>query len=401
MGLAKAFRPSGPVDTSDLFRGRTRQIIQVGQTLVTPGRHAVIYGERGVGKTSLAAISSELFATDTIRINCDEGDNFASLWEKVAEEVRQRSRLPDWEHGEDGRRVVFEAGEVLETDMVSPEAVRHFLRGLGSLMQVVLFIDEYDQVVEPGVGPLMANTIKAVSDHLTPATICLMGVADDVESLVASHASIERNLEEISMPRMNTDEIRDIIIGGYDAVGIAIEDDAQARIIRLPQGLPHFAHLLAQKAGEAAVLGGVERVTLDHVRMAVREAIASSEASLTQRYVEATTSTHKDTHFESVLLACALTPIDDLGYFTPGDMRGPLRKITGEYMDIDRFSRHLVLFCEKRGPILERRGGERRWRYRFINPRMRPYVIMRAIDAGYDEDLLGLAPVPTEQQLPF
>jgi len=60
ISLAQVFRPSGPVDKGDLFQGRTGQIVQMAQTIVTPGRHGVIYGERGVGKTSLSAVSSEL-----------------------------------------------------------------------------------------------------------------------------------------------------------------------------------------------------------------------------------------------------------------------------------------------------------------------------------------------------
>jgi len=45
---------------------------------------------------------------------------------------------------------------------------------------------------------------------------------------------------------------------------------------------------------------------------------------------------------------------------------------------------------------LERRGGERKWRYRFMEPMMRPYIIMRAITSGVSLDVLLLAP-PTEE----
>jgi len=400
VALADVFRPSGPVDTGDLFKGRTTQIVQVGQALATAGRHAVIYGERGVGKTSLAAISEELFPlTMAIRVNCDEGDNFASIWEKVALEAHSLARLPSWHHGDMGRDIVNEAATAFERDAVGPDAVRHFMRMLSTLGgRIMIFLDEYDQVCEPGVGPLMANTIKALADHLVAATVCILGVADDVETLIASHASVERNLEEISMPRMTPDEIRDIVSGGYGAIGITIEDAALAQMVRLPQGLPHFGHLLAQKAGEAAILLDTLNVTTQHVRLAIREAVGSSEASLTQTYVEATASSHKETLYDDVLLACALTPIDELGYFTPGDLREPLAMIRGEWMEIARFARHLVQFCQERGPILERKGGDRHWRYRFKNPRMRPYIIMRAIDAGLD--LLGIrseiALFPTE-----
>jgi hypothetical protein len=49
----------------------------------------------------------------------------------------------------------------------------------------------------------------------------------------------------------------------------------------------------------------------------------------------------------------------------------------------DRFAGHLKAFCEPdRGAVLKRMGVEYRWRYRFSNPLMQPYVIMRGIQTG-------------------
>jgi Cdc6-like AAA superfamily ATPase len=386
ISLAQVFRPSGPVDKGDLFQGRTGQIVQMAQTIVTPGRHGVIYGERGVGKTSLSAVSSELFKVRTIRVNCDEGDNYASIWTKVADEITEQARVRG--HDEEVE-LVAEAEAQLTSDDISPESVRQFLRTLSPSLELLIFVDEYDQVCDPGTGPLMANTIKTLSDHLVPVTVCFIGVADNVEDLISGHLSIERNLEQVSMPRMTLDEINLIIERGYESVGLTVTSEAKRHLKELPQGLPHFAHLLAQKAGEAAVLGGTTEVDMTHVRSAVRSAISSSEASLTQAYMNAITSPHRNALYGNVLMACALAKIDDLGYFTPGDLRVPLGKIMDQNVEIDRFSRHLIKFCNERGPILERTGGANNWRYRFRNPRMRPYIIMRAIDEGFEKVFLA------------
>jgi hypothetical protein len=52
--------------------------------------------------------------------------------------------------------------------------------------------------------------------------------------------------------------------------------------------------------------------------------------------------------------------------------------------EIAAFSRHLNDdFCAKeRGPILEKRGYRRRYRFRFLNPLMQPYVLMKGIADG-------------------
>jgi hypothetical protein len=85
-----------------------------------------------------------------------------------------------------------------------------------------------------------------------------------------------------------------------------------------------------------------------------------------------------------VLLSCALAEVDDKGYVTAAAVRGPLRIIAGRpSLDIPNFSRHLKEMSEqRRGRVLVREGETRRLRYRFVNPLMRPYVIMRGVADG-------------------
>ena len=58
-----------------------------------PGQHVIIFGERGVGKTSLAKIISEVLSNagvtvlDSGTINCDGTDDFSTLWHKVFREL--------------------------------------------------------------------------------------------------------------------------------------------------------------------------------------------------------------------------------------------------------------------------------------------------------------------------
>jgi transcriptional regulator with AAA-type ATPase domain len=59
-----AFSPHTPINKAQFFKGRTEQIRAVTDTIRTPGLHAAIYGERGVGKTSLA----KSFRTSSIRL---------------------------------------------------------------------------------------------------------------------------------------------------------------------------------------------------------------------------------------------------------------------------------------------------------------------------------------------
>src|SRR3954462_837951 len=58
--VGEAFRPAAPIDRRSLFSGRSEQISELFSIASQPGQHAVIYGERGVGKTSLTSVSAAM-----------------------------------------------------------------------------------------------------------------------------------------------------------------------------------------------------------------------------------------------------------------------------------------------------------------------------------------------------
>src|SRR5690349_21737323 len=52
--LQQHLRPSSPIESFEHLYGREKQLEQIKQAMFSPGRHVFIYGDRGVGKTSLA-----------------------------------------------------------------------------------------------------------------------------------------------------------------------------------------------------------------------------------------------------------------------------------------------------------------------------------------------------------
>ena len=54
--VAQVFQPRTPINTRELFAGRWEQMQTLADAVAQNGLHVVIYGERGVGKTSLANI---------------------------------------------------------------------------------------------------------------------------------------------------------------------------------------------------------------------------------------------------------------------------------------------------------------------------------------------------------
>jgi Cdc6-like AAA superfamily ATPase len=96
---SRVFTPAAPIDSQALFAGRTRQVSLVIDAVNQTGQHAIIFGERGVGKTSLANVLApwlESLGQRVLapRVNCDSADTFSSAWKKLL----SRIQLPGQPH---------------------------------------------------------------------------------------------------------------------------------------------------------------------------------------------------------------------------------------------------------------------------------------------------------------
>ena len=355
--LAAVFKPKGPIREPELFAGRERQLLAVRDAIQDECGHAVIYGERGVGKTSLAVVAQSFSNGNiSLRVNCDENDSFESLWSKIVDELSMSCKRPG--APAELKEHVEIIAEMLSHSEISADRVRQALRLLSEVSPIVIVFDEYDQIDDTLARSQMASTIKALSDHHVSATLLLVGVADDIRNLIESHRSTTRPLSQIPMQRMASDEIEKIIDHGYDKLRLTIESDVKYAMIHLPQGLPSYAHRLAQEAARSALMGDRSTVVEQDLRRAVEVALEVSDQSLTEAYTTAIASAHRDNKYSTVLCAAALAEVDATGYFLQGALREPLADLTGEPWDIPRYSRHVFHLCDDRGPVLERRGRD-------------------------------------------
>jgi len=90
--ISQVFSPGALIDESDLFAGRVEQLGDLINAVNQRGQHATVFGDRGVGKTSLANTFTMFMhrpSTKAVakRINCDGVTSFQSLWRKVFDEI--------------------------------------------------------------------------------------------------------------------------------------------------------------------------------------------------------------------------------------------------------------------------------------------------------------------------
>ncbi len=385
--VSRVFTPAVPISEQELFAGRARQIEKAIDAINQLGQHAVVYGERGVGKTSLANVLSSRLVSHSgeqaiaPRINCDATDDFASLWRKVLTGITVTETRPGVGFGGVDRERTRTIADGLAAHTYStPDAVRDLLIRLGEGRVLLVILDEFDRLTDHATRRAVADTIKALSDHVVPATIIVVGVADTVGELIAEHGSIDRSLIQIPMPRMGASELDQLLDTGTAKLGMELEPGARRRIVELSQGLPPYTHRLALHATRSAIRDRRRTITDADIRIAIEEAVDNAQQSLRDSYRKAVSSPQTGSLFGHVLLACAKATTDEFGYFAAADVRAPMSQIMGKPYEIPSFARHLNAFClDARGCVLRRVGEKRRYRYRFSDPLMQPFVIMKGI----------------------
>lgn len=403
--LGTYFRPSAPIDTDALLRGRVDQIGRIIAAVNGVGEHVAVYGEAGVGKTSLSLVAQAIINSsdmaNCVRVQCSSDDTFASIWRKFGEFLyrdARRQRIPQASTLTTAFEKVAENGPVpLET----PTDTFFLLDRLGDAAPLVIVVDEFDRVGDWSIRSNMANLIKLLSDERSPVTLIVVGVGDDIASLVAEHTSIDRNLKQIPMPRLEENELEEILTAGFSAAELDWESDVLRDIARVSRGLPHYVHLMGRHIGEIALSYGRDGVEESDWSEALRVSVGDAQETVAREYDDATTSFRADALYEHVLLACALTPGDEWGYFKTQAVASTYSRIMGKVKTSADVYRHLQAFLEEdRACVLVTRGEGRSTRYRFKNPLVQPYAILRGLQSSMISRA-DVPPLPAVRTLPL
>ena len=91
--LRQEFFHLRPIDQQEHLKGREHQLAQIHRSLDSLGRQIFIFGDRGVGKTSLArtaAFSAPGYRFDPIYVACDREGTFFQMAAAMIDELAGR-----------------------------------------------------------------------------------------------------------------------------------------------------------------------------------------------------------------------------------------------------------------------------------------------------------------------
>jgi len=358
-GVREIFTPHQPIFNIDLFFGRQNEVQNLIEHLNTPGQHAILFGERGVGKSSLANVACDILLKNIIRgkfikKRCDSQDTFVTIMSKLLEEIGIDINVlsEDYKKGEGGDAgigiSIVKAGIKTTTTKSkskigynklanSPSWVAEQLKGFRGLY----LIDEIDAIVNENEKKKLAELIKQLSDEGSEIKIFLVGIAESASSLTAGHTSVQRCLRETRLGRMSSSELRLIIEHGQKQLGIDFSNQAISRIVNVSSGYPHFTHLLALKTAEEAIANDQKKINVMDVEKATRKAMQDAEGTLKDSYLRATRSATTDA-FKKILLAASICKSEE---FTAADLRDAYFQLWNENISqgsLNNYLRRLV-----------------------------------------------------------
>jgi len=282
--LRDAFMPSQPVIGRSMLAGRIDLLSQLIQAVEDQRAHVVVYGQRGIGKTSLLRVFTEIAREAgylVLHETCGAATQFDDLFHSAAAQIPLRYYAPiapTDEQSEQGGGLA----DLLPDTGSGPNRVSRILAQVTGT-RVIVILDEFDRVADNRFQRDVAELMKNLSDSSARVQIVVAGVAENLQELIVYAPSIRRNVIGLPVGRMSDAEVAEIMTIGEDYAGVRFEPPAAARIVEIAQGLPHLARVLCHHASLHALSAGRTAIEVGDVHPALAQASAEMEASLPGR----------------------------------------------------------------------------------------------------------------------
>lgn len=315
-----AFTPAKEVQDIDRFAGRGRELDALSNALQSEGAQLVLYGQRGIGKSSLARVLAQLAAGDKdvlarlptkpfvqfdyvpIYFACD--DTVQSIQKLLVRLLTDEGALAPWVPfkvierktadeggGKIGIKILELSGKLSESITerameVDADVVSTFTNACKAVVKsgvaksgLLIVVDEFDRIRDrTGI----ASLLKTLGPE--KITFALVGVATTIQDLIAEHESVARQLADgaVHVEPMSDAELHEIIARAMRALGGKYSFDKAAAdwMVSIARGHPFYVHLVGKHALLRALAAGSTIVTEQTARDALAEIALKGSAPI-------------------------------------------------------------------------------------------------------------------------
>ena len=372
--LSEVFTPSRPKRADHHFAGRESTLARIVGVIQDQKSHILIYGQRGLGKTSLANVAGARFAEagySVVRYACGTDSLFADMARGLLQ------RLPHDVLESSGIDASAWRTEVREADQagLTPTRLIELLSTFPN-QRLLMIVDDLDNITSSGFHRSLIETLKGVSDQALPVSFLMVGVAENIRVLVGEDPRLERNTVAIQLPFMARGEIEALVRQGMSDSGLGCDESIIAVIATLARGLPFIAQTLCLHAASRAIREGEEAVSNESLSSALERVLDEIDPRIRDLY-ERTTRDESHRMMVDLLFCLSAARHDQHGRVSLEDIAAVPLGAEERYLDAATVARGVNFLIEEE-PVLERnRDIDGDVRYTFRIGLLKPYVLMR------------------------
>lgn len=364
--------------------------------LTERGGQVLIYGDTGVGKTSLLKYAAEDEDMHFVSVECMTGMDTDQLVENalrqlvdVREMKRGRSRSIEAEASGEGKlpwiakmtaSIKGDLSNSSEWEVLEKPAIDVLIDAMARTGKQLLVFDNFQNIQDADTRLAVAQLLELLSDRAgrddAPQVSCVViGIATDAQGLLGASRSFARRTTEVGVPRMPTDEIREILVQGFNFLSIQIPASILNQLVHHSDGFPYFAHLMGLYIAREARRAGSSLVEPAMVASALTRASKSVSAQFASRCKAAFEAAGDTQPRKNVMLLLADS---DKQEWSSVDIQnlweakfGARANYTFLYVALGE------LITADHGQMLTRTGARRQYEYRLEDPHLRPYLRMQ------------------------
>jgi len=258
------------------------------QSLLQIGAQIRVFGDTGVGKTSLAIIGAGEAEMKPLVVQCRSSQDFGQIIEQAICGIRglrlasytTRKELSSAVSGEGGWRWLASIrGEITGSAAKERQFERidkHPIDLLTDLMveqgYSILILDNFHNIRDESTRREIAQTMEVLADRATATrnlTLVAIGIAESADGLLTSSPSVRRRTIDIGVPRMPDQEIEAVFEKGFRLLGLQVPKELLEHLVYFADGFPFYAHLLGLNVSRASGLDEARVVSRAHVGAAL------------------------------------------------------------------------------------------------------------------------------------
>lgn len=262
------FTPGSPVPV-ELFIGRREQITEILRyvTQASSGKQENVFltGDRGIGKSSLAAFLRHYVATKknilSIQVFGGRVSTLEELVRHILDQLLKETRDETWfnkishffgkyirDVGLFGISVSFNPPEQDLKDLVRnfPEVLNNMVGEIKKEKEgLFIALDDINGLVEkPEFGNWYKSFVDEVATHYEnfPVFIMLTGLPEKRDILSSFQPSLMRIFRVVEIEKLSNEEVESFLSTAFEKADITVEPEAMKLMVQFSSGLPLLMH---------------------------------------------------------------------------------------------------------------------------------------------------------------